>query len=81
MRAAPRDAGRPVSIRLVRRGWAVVSREPQITMRALAQRLGRPTTADVASALHVLRDAGYIHYAKHGTGRTIVVPFIVQELH
>jgi len=80
MRTAPRDAGRPVSLRLVRRVWAVVSCEPQITVRALAQRLGRPTTADVTTALHVLRDAGYIHYAKNETGRTIVVPFYVQEL-
>lgn len=79
MNTAPRYIGRPVSIALIRRVWATVSREPQITTRALARRLGRATTADVTAALQVLRDAGYVQYAKCRTGRTIIVPFIVQE--
>lgn len=66
-----------VSDHLVRRVWAVLTNEPQITVRDLAGRLGCRTWAGVAIALKVLRDAGYIEFEK-GTerARTIVVPFI-----
>ena len=69
--------GAHVSERTVRRVWAIVSREPQITTRRLAQQLGYGSTAGMSVALRILRDAGYIDFeAKTERARTILIPFI-----
>lgn len=71
-----RRYGRTVSDKLVRRVWAVVTRHPQDGVRTLARRLGYSSASDTVIALQALRDAGYIDYVDHATGRTILVPFI-----
>lgn len=69
--------GAHVSERTVRRVWALVSREPQITTRTLARRLGYGSTAGMSVALRVLKDAGYIDFPPDTErARTILVPFI-----
>lgn len=59
-----------------RRVWAAVTREPNISIHTLAERLGVSTSV-VNYQLHRLRDAGYITFPDRKTGaRQVVVPFI-----
>ena len=63
----------------IRRVWAAISREPQATCRELSEYLNL-SSGCVAAALRELRYAGYIRFRKYHTGRTILVPFVVQDL-
>ena len=59
-----------------RRVWAAVTREPNIRIRALAERLGVSTSV-IGYQLRRLRAAGYITFADNTTGtRQVIVPFI-----
>ena len=67
-----------VSVSVTRRVWQEVSKDPQATIRQLAERAGLGSTQTAYLALVRLRDAGYITYTP-GAYRTrrILVPFVV----
>jgi len=68
--------GRPISARNVRRVWAAVTLKPQASCRELG-RLLRMQHSNVARALKVLRDAGYVEQpTRSARARRIVVPFM-----
>lgn len=61
--------------RLIRRVWAAVTCDPSISVRELATHLGYASWADVAIALRVLRNAGYIAFEDRAArARTVLVP-------
>ena len=69
-----------VSDRTVRRVWAEVTRTPHATTEEMAQRVGKAKST-VHVALLMLRDAGYINFPnKSYRARTVIVPFVVQEM-
>ena len=71
-----------VSAAVTRRVWAEVTKDPQATVRELAERTGVPSSSNVYLALVRLRDAGYIDFAPN-TNRTrrIIVPFAIINSH
>lgn len=55
--------------------WAAITKEPQVTVRKLAEQTGIPFCT-VSAALRVLRDAGYIDFADRTNGaRTILIGY------
>lgn len=68
--------GRTISIRRVRLVWAAVSAHPQATIRELATVVGFEY-GDVARALRVLENAGYIEHPHNvNRARRILMPYV-----
>jgi hypothetical protein len=69
------------SFSLTRRVWAVVTQRPNAPVRQIAAKLGSAGSySNVAAALHLLRDAGYIAFDDRTTNtRQILLHFILQE--
>ncbi len=78
--AMNRRYGNHMSTHNIRRVWALISIQPQLPLRALAAQLGLPYSS-IGAALRLLKDAGYIDFPKKSErARTVLVPFVVQEL-
>lgn len=72
--------GHLISVRFVRRVWAAISANPHATIRELAAQLDA-AHSQVAKALTILDDAGYIRREKAGHIHSpracrVVVPFV-----
>lgn len=65
---------------MIRRVWAIVTREPQISVREVAKRMGYKSSSSAQAALVILRQAGYIISEPKKTGRTIIVPFYDERI-
>lgn len=66
-------------LRTRRMVWAVVTREPRISLRKIAHITGMPVST-VHDALENLKAAGYIDFPKGAErARTVLVPFVVAQ--
>lgn len=68
-----------------RRLWALLTREPHLTHRAIMERLSLSSTGTVSLHLRCLEELGYIQHEATRTGRLIpqsrriLMPFVIQE--